>query len=66
MLAIGDAMHTDIAGAQGMGMDCVWITTGIHREELHGAGGEMDMEALKQFFEDHEQPPTWRMDRLAW
>jgi HAD superfamily hydrolase (TIGR01459 family) len=66
VLAIGDAMHTDIAGAQGMGLDCVWITTGIHREELHGLGGEIDAEALKQFFEDHAQPPTWRMDRLAW
>jgi len=66
VLAIGDAMHTDIAGAQGMGMDCLWISTGIHRADVHGHDGALDEEAMKQFFEDHAQPPTWRMDRLAW
>jgi HAD superfamily hydrolase (TIGR01459 family) len=66
VLAIGDAMHTDIAGAQAFGMDCVWITTGIHRAEFHGADDALDAEALKQFFEDHAQPPTYHMDRLVW
>jgi len=66
VLAIGDAMHTDIAGAQGMGLDCVWITTGIHREELHGHDGALDREALKQFCEAQAQPPTFHMDRLVW
>jgi HAD superfamily hydrolase (TIGR01459 family) len=66
VLAIGDAMHTDIAGAQGMGMDCVWITTGVHREDLHGHDGVLDAEALKQFVEDQDAPPTFHMDRLVW
>jgi HAD superfamily hydrolase (TIGR01459 family) len=70
VLAIGDAMHTDIAGAQGMGIDCLWITTGVHRADLHGpgngSGDELDAEAMKQFFEDHDTPPTFHMDRLSW
>ncbi|MBB4197252.1 hypothetical protein CCR94_14570 [Rhodoblastus sphagnicola] len=66
VLAIGDAMHTDIAGAQNMGMDCVWITTGIHREDFHGRDGALDAEALKQFFADQDRPPTFYMGRLAW
>jgi len=66
VLAIGDAMHTDIAGAQAMGMDCVWITTGVHREDVHGQDGALDVEALKQFFQEQDTPPTYHMDRLAW
>jgi HAD superfamily hydrolase (TIGR01459 family) len=65
-LAIGDAMHTDIAGAQNFGLDCVWITSGVHREDFHGHDGKLDAEALKQFFEVLETPPNFHMDRLVW
>lgn len=65
-LAIGDAMHTDIAGARNFGLDCVWITTGVHREDFHGHDGALDAEALKQFFEVLDTPPTFHMDRLVW
>jgi HAD superfamily hydrolase (TIGR01459 family) len=65
-LAIGDAMHTDIAGAQNFGLDCVWITTGIHREDVHGHDGALDAEALKQFVQALDTPPTFHMDRLVW
>ena len=36
VLAIGDAMRTDIAGAAAQGLDALFITSGIHRDELHG------------------------------
>ena len=36
VLAIGDAMRTDIAGAAGQGLDALFVTAGIHREALHG------------------------------
>jgi HAD superfamily hydrolase (TIGR01459 family) len=36
VLAIGDAMRTDIAGALAQGLDAFFITSGIHRHELHG------------------------------
>ena len=36
VLAIGDAMRTDIAGAVAQGLDALFITSGIHRHELHG------------------------------
>jgi HAD superfamily hydrolase (TIGR01459 family) len=66
VLAIGDAMHTDVAGAQNMGMDCIWITTGVHREDFHGHDGELDSDALRQFFEELATPPNFHMDRLVW
>jgi HAD superfamily hydrolase (TIGR01459 family) len=67
VLAIGDAMHTDIAGASAMGLDSLLITGGIHRAQLHGDGdAAVDAEAYKQFTESHGVSPTYRMDRLVW
>ena len=36
VLAIGDGMKTDIAGAAGAGLDALLVTHGIHRAALHG------------------------------
>jgi HAD superfamily hydrolase (TIGR01459 family) len=67
ILAIGDAIHTDIAGAANMGLDSLLITQGIHRAELHGPdAGAIDEDAYRQFMESHGVAPVYRMDRLAW
>ncbi len=34
VLAVGDSMLTDIAGATGAGLDSALVTSGIHREEF--------------------------------
>ena len=36
ILAIGDGMNTDIAGAVNAGLDALFVTHGIHRDALHG------------------------------
>ena len=36
VLAVGDALRTDIAGAAGVGIDACWVLGGIHAAELHG------------------------------
>ena len=67
ILAIGDAIHTDIAGAATMGLDSLLVTQGIHRVELHGPeAGALDAEAYKQFTADHGLTPVYRMSCLAW
>ena len=33
-LAIGDNLNTDIQGANNLNLDCIFITDGVHREEL--------------------------------
>jgi HAD superfamily hydrolase (TIGR01459 family) len=67
VLAIGDAVHTDIAGATDMGLDSLLITEGIHRAELHGgSSGPVDADAYRQFVDSHGVSPVWRMNRLAW
>ncbi len=34
VLAVGDSLRTDIAGARGAGLDCVWVVGGLHGAEL--------------------------------
>lgn len=36
VLAIGDSLRTDIAGAAGAGLDSLWVLGGIHAAELTG------------------------------
>ncbi len=71
VLAIGDGMHTDIGGAISRGLDAIFVTTGIHRVELHpadgnGRTGPLDLNALKNLMAAHEQKPMAAMTKLAW
>ena len=36
VLAIGDSVRTDLKGAHAFGIDCLFVTAGIHAEELGG------------------------------
>ena len=38
VLAIGDSVRTDLAGAHAFGIDCLFVTAGIHADELGGRG----------------------------
>ncbi|WP_041778551.1 TIGR01459 family HAD-type hydrolase [Beijerinckia indica] len=67
VLAIGDAMHTDIEGAHRQGLDNVFITSGIHRSVLHHPErGDLDAAALRQFLQGSEAPPMAVMPELIW
>jgi HAD superfamily hydrolase (TIGR01459 family) len=48
VLAIGDALRTDLAGAAAMGLDALFVADGIHRAELDGPGAAPD--ALERLF----------------
>jgi HAD superfamily hydrolase (TIGR01459 family) len=68
ILAIGDAMRTDIRGAAAQGFDSLLITSGIHRDELHrdaDAGG-LDAAVLSQFVEAVGLTPTAALPQLVW
>jgi HAD superfamily hydrolase (TIGR01459 family) len=41
ILAVGDALRTDIAGATAAGIDGAWIIGGIHAEELGAVNGTL-------------------------
>ena len=46
ILVIGDAVRTDLAGAAAQGFDALFISYGIHRDELHEADGALRPDAL--------------------
>jgi HAD superfamily hydrolase (TIGR01459 family) len=65
VLAIGDAMHTDVAGAVRLGIDILFVSAGIHREDIHGSG-QLAATALEQFWASHDLRPTAAIGDLLW
>ena len=51
VLAIGDSVRTDLKGAATLGIDCLFVTAGIHAEELGGRDNP-DMQILAKIFSD--------------
>jgi HAD superfamily hydrolase (TIGR01459 family) len=66
VLAIGDAVRTDLAAAQGLGVDGLFIAAGIHKDVLL-AGGEIDPARLARLFDPPGTPPAVAaMTHLRW
>ena len=51
VLAIGDSVRTDLKGAATFGIDCLFVTAGIHAEELGGRHNP-DMQILTRIFSE--------------
>ncbi len=49
VLAIGDLVRTDLKGAAAFGLDCVFVTSGIHAED-YGSREAPDLGALNAIF----------------
>jgi len=64
-LAIGDSVRTDLKGAHDLGVDCLFMTAGIHAEEL-GHRDDPDLAALATIFLAAGQMPKAVMRRLVW
>jgi HAD superfamily hydrolase (TIGR01459 family) len=68
-LAIGDGVHTDIAGAANFGIDSVFIASGVHVPANSGreAGGDaLDAEHLDALFAHTKPRPIAAMRALVW
>jgi HAD superfamily hydrolase (TIGR01459 family) len=65
VLAIGDSVRTDFKGALALGIDCLFVTAGIHAEEL-GGRDQPDMTALSEIFAAAGELPKAVMHRLVW
>jgi HAD superfamily hydrolase (TIGR01459 family) len=65
VLAIGDSIRTDLKGARMLGVDFLFVTSGIHAEEL-GARENPDAGALRDIFAAAGQAPKAVMRRLVW
>jgi HAD superfamily hydrolase (TIGR01459 family) len=62
VLAIGDSIRTDLAGAQAFGIDCLFVTRGIHADTFEGID-LLESAAVKELF---GQPPLALTRELRW
>src|SRR5579863_1848357 len=62
VLAIGDSVRTDLAGAHGFGIDCLFVTRGIHADDFEGID-QLDPASVKELF---GHPPRALTRELRW
>ncbi|KRP96430.1 TIGR01459 family HAD-type hydrolase [Bradyrhizobium yuanmingense] len=62
VLAIGDSVRTDLTGAREFGIDCLFVTRGIHAEEFEGLD-QLDPNSVIELF---GHPPKALMRELKW
>ncbi len=62
VLAIGDSVRTDLAGAHDFGVNCLFVTRGIHADEFEGID-LLDSASLKELF---GRPPRALIRELRW
>jgi HAD superfamily hydrolase (TIGR01459 family) len=65
VLAIGDSVRTDLAGAIGLGVDCLFVTAGIHSEDF-GGRDDPDLAAIGRTFAAAGMMPKAITHRLRW
>ena len=70
VLAIGDGLFTDIRGAASQGFDALFVTSGIHRDALHPAGGaddwSVDEAAYRNLLAEAGAAPAAHLRDLVW
>jgi len=65
VLAIGDSVRTDLKGAAAFGLDCMFVTSGIHAE-AYGSREAPDLAALNAMFAEAQVTPKAMMRALVW
>lgn len=65
ILAIGDAIRTDLKAAQGAGVDALFVTSGIHRAETM-TGANVDPDKLARAFGPGSPPAIAATALLDW
>jgi HAD superfamily hydrolase (TIGR01459 family) len=65
ILAIGDGLRTDVKGACDYGLDCLFVTTGIHRDDLH-VDDALDRDAMTRLLVEAGVRPVAAIPELVW
>jgi HAD superfamily hydrolase (TIGR01459 family) len=66
VLAVGDSLRTDIAGAASVGLATCWVLDGLHGEALRGADGSYDPKQVAAEARQAGLAPVAAMARFAW
>ena len=65
VLAIGDGLRTDIAGARAAGLDALFVASGLHVKDA-SKGKALDEAQLSALFAEDGTLPVAAQTRLAW
>jgi len=65
ILAIGDSLRTDIAGAEGAGIDSLLIAGGVHAAEF-GTGGKLALDRIASAIQQSGTHPIGVAARFVW
>ena len=66
VLAVGDALHTDIAGAAGVDIASCWVLSGVHGEALATAPGRFDVIKAEAAAKSAGVAPIATIPYFAW
>jgi HAD superfamily hydrolase (TIGR01459 family) len=66
IFCIGDGLHTDIQGANGVGMTSVFVAGGIHRRDILDTEGQVLRPALNTLLNDSAGKPDYVINELVW
>lgn len=66
VLAVGDAIRTDVAGAREFGLDALFVARGIHTHELGLHEGSLAPETAGPWFDAQTHRPTSALEQLVW
>lgn len=65
ILCLGDGLRTDVAGAAGEGLDCLYVAGGLDAAELLGPDGAPVPERLAARLAEAQAAPAFAMGHLA-
>jgi ribonucleotide monophosphatase NagD (HAD superfamily) len=66
VLAVGDSLHTDIAGAVGVDLAACWVLDGIHGAELSDGSGGFDRVKAEVAAKAAGAVPVATIPRFVW
>jgi HAD superfamily hydrolase (TIGR01459 family) len=66
VLAVGDALHTDIAGATGVDIAACWVLGGVHGEALADGSGGYDLAKAEEEAAADSVVPIATVPRFVW
>lgn len=66
VLAVGDSLHTDIAGAAGVDLPACWVLSGIHAAALANGDGGYDLAKAEALAREAALSPVVSVPRFAW
>lgn len=66
VLAVGDSLRTDVAGASGAQIDACWVLGGLHGETLRNANASFDRELVEQAVCSAGVTPLAIIERFSW